>query len=165
MSLKLYEIDLAMLQLLETADESGELNDAVATELDNLAMDREHKIESICQVIRTATAQEAAYRAEMDRLEMSRRQETARIEWLKDYLKRSMMASGDKKIEAGTFKIRIQNNSVPSVSVLCDPEQLPEWARRIKVEADKKEIGDRWKADGTLPPGVTAEVGTHLRIS
>ncbi len=163
--MKLYEIDGAILSLLATADESGELNDAVATELDNLAMDRTDKIEGICKVIRTAQGREAAIQAEIDRLQMAKRRETSAVDWLKNYLKSSMLSAGDKKIEAGTFTVRIQKNSAPSISVMIDAEKLPEQFRRVIVEPAKDEILKAWRANGAVPDGVTIEVGQHLRIA
>ncbi len=91
-------------------------------------------------------------------------------------------------MEVGTFKIRVQNNSAPSVMLPKDWEDssiplvarskmiednLPEELRQLVPahwEVSKKAIADWWKQD---PPnvdeleqrGIVVQRGNHLRIA
>ncbi len=165
MSQPLYQIDSEIMNLLYTVGEDGEIDPCIAAELDNLTHDRQYKIMSICQVIRDSAAREAGIQAELDRLQMMKRCEERKQDWLKQYVKRSMEAAGEQRIEAGLFRLRIQRNSQPSVMVSCVPESLPDWAQVHRVEVNRKELLQRFKDTGALPAGVDVVYGDHLRIS
>jgi hypothetical protein len=171
--MKLYEIDNAILTMLALSDETGELPEGFAAELDALDMDRKQKLDNICRVIRhheirAAVIQSkfAAIQAELDRVKASKDSEDRTVKSLKDYCKLSMQAMGEAKVETDLFKLTIcGNGGNPPVKIDCEPEQLPKEFQRVTVAADVSRLLAVWKEGRALPEGVeVGERGTHLRI-
>ncbi len=160
----LYEIDAALLDLLAHLDDDGEIGEDPLAAIDALSMARVDKLDAICRYVRDRSTRAVALQAELDRLQAAKKTEDNAVDRLKKYIHASMTALGEQKIETPLFKLRIQKNSQPSV-LIEDDKALPEWAKRVKVEADRTAILAKYKADGTLPDGVEVQTGTHLRIS
>ena len=83
-------------------------------------------------------------------------------EQVKRYTFACLQTAGQIRVETPLGGARLQN-SPPSVTVTCDPHDLPIAYTRTVVEPDKVMLLDAWKAQLELPPGVSVEVGRHLR--
>ncbi len=162
MSASLYEISNELRQLLLDVDE---LDPAIEEKIDKLSMDLYGKCDGICRVLAELEGEAAAYKHEIDRLAAAMQTKTNTVDRLKKYLKTSLETIGETKLKTSLFSLSVCKNSVPSVDV--DPEraeELPEEFRRVKIEANKKALGDAWKEGKELPLFVTVQQGTHLRI-
>lgn len=168
----------------EVADsETGELTEEQEARLDSLQMARQEKVQGILHLMRKFEGEELLAEMEEKRIAKHKIRHRKSKEGLKDYLKREMLRLGEQRIEGLTFRVWLQRNAAPSVTIDVEPEQLPEVFRKTKVvvKADKEEIAAYWKKwleeqgkeDETpeipklppLPEGVKVEIGKHLRTS
>lgn len=147
-------------------DENGEFSPDVAERLDALEADFTVKAENVCRYIRQCNADSEAFALEAKRLQLHAQIAANKADRLKDYLKESMERTGLTKCDTELFKLWIQRNGVPSVTLAegMTPGMLPKEYQRLKIEADAKKIGDDFKAGKPMPEGVTAAIGFHLRI-
>ncbi len=151
-------------RIYDAADDDGAVPLDLAAELSAIGESLEHKAEGCCMVLQDLQAHEAACKAESDRLTKRARALANRTQWLKDYLKESMLAIGERKLTAGVFKLSVCNNSMMSVTVekLDDvPHKFDDIPERQICMADIREAIKR----GEVVPGVVHHTGTHLRVS
>lgn len=171
--MKLYEIDSQITRILAAADESAELSPADIKILDDLQMERIDKFENICKYIKTLEAHQAGVQAELDRLEMAKRQDVRNIGQLKEYMKASLVAEGrqpgpESKINAGTFNLRLQTNGGKPAVTFPDgfiAEDLPPEFRKTVIVTDLEAILSVAANGKPLPPGIEIKRGFHLRIT
>jgi hypothetical protein len=107
----------------------------------------DEKVEAYCQVIGQYKAELEAYEKEIKRLEAKKKTAKNAVERMKEALKNFLEATGETKVETGTFTVSLRESK--SVDVF-DLEQIPQEFLRIKVEADKKAIGDLLKKGETV---------------
>ena len=81
---------------------------------------------------------------------------------LKDRIKYDMEQHGVTKTDAGIFSVRIQRNSVPSLVIDANPEDIPEEFQRIEIDRDEVKYA---LSIGREIEFAKLEKGTHLRIS
>lgn len=157
----LYEINAAMLSLIDS--ETGELLDYEA--FDNLALEREQKLENICLWIKDLRAEAQALKEEKENL--AKRQKTAenKAERLSSYLQ--MMLNGER------FKTSKANVSYrKSQSVVVDEQNFVDWAvsygdeflRYKEPEINKTAIKEAI-AEGREIPFATIEEKVNVRVS
>lgn len=163
--LKLYEIPSEIRRIMETGSdpETGELTDAAIMELDAIQMNLETKADGVCAIVREELSLESAVTAEIDRLRKMQVAHASRAARLKEYLKLTLEATGQKKLEMARFKVRIQANP-PAASCVIDPKDLPDEFKWVRVEPDNRAAIDAWKKTGQAPEGFEIRQGTHLRI-
>lgn len=154
----------ALAAIDDIADDTGEIPPDLEQVLDALQMAIEHKVEGICKFRANLIATAAGVKAEMDRLAAFYHALDSRADWLKGYILRHMMATGTQKIEAGTFRVRIQKNSRPSIA-LAAGAAIPEAFLRVVREFDGAAAYAAWKAGEKLPECVRVVEGCHLRIT
>lgn len=159
----LHEIANDILLLLDTVD--GELPPDLDAQLDALQGDIETKLERCCAVVRQMDAERDALKEESARFALRAQHADNAAKHFKEYMKSNLERLGIDKMEAGLFKIRIQNNSQPAVHFDGDAEKLPETFRRVEYSIDSKAIVTAWKAEQELPSGVEVVRGRHLRIA
>ena len=136
--------------------------DIVCT-LDELYTAIDAKRENYCKLIRSATADAKALRAEAKHLvERAKRQE-ALAAHLKDTLQFEMMSTGEVTSTAGLFKLRISKSPV-RVELSVEPELLPKCFQKVAVSPNTNALRQALK-DGDVIPGANLVQGTHLRIS
>jgi hypothetical protein len=149
MKATLYEISEAyagvMLRLEEAGDNSGEIPPGLEADMDAIGDALETKVDAVCKYRASLVAHAEAVDAEVKRLTAKRDALTRRADWLKGYLFTAMMATGNKKLETPLFKLAIQRNSQPSVTLAG--ETVPEAFKRVEtiIELDKKKVIDAWK--------------------
>lgn len=149
----------------EIEDRGGELDEELIERMDRAASSRAHKIECYCKLIRHAAALRESLRAEVERLEARAAAAGRMEERLKTNLKLSMEAAGEKRIEAGTFKVRIQTNSTPTVEFLSnDQDDIPQQYMKIKVDLDRAKVAEDWKRGAPIPEVLKVGLGSHIRI-
>lgn len=158
----LYEIDQAIMSLV--CQETGEITDFEA--LDNLAMERERKIENIACFYKNLVSDALAIKAEEETLSERRKVIENKAKRMKEYL--SYALHGEK---FQTAKCAVTFRKTTSVSIL-DPSCAIEWAEThghkecIKYKApdiSKSEIGKLLKAGAEIP-GVELECGLSIGV-
>lgn len=161
--LKLYELAEAYRLLAEQEEP-----EAFAAALSQLEGSIEDKAANIAALVRTLEAEAGAYESEWKRLKAHQDSRLRRVEGLKDYLKAALATAGLTSVQAGLFKVAVQNNPP---AVMLDPTinlaDLPNALTRFvpaRYELDSRAVLAQYQAIGKLPPGVTVTQGTHLRI-
>ena len=161
----LYELKQAEQSILDLIDESnGEISPEFERRLDELAANINDKLNSYGFLLQQWSGQEAMVAAEIQRLQTHQRKFAEAARRLKDNLKQTMETTGTRKLSSPFFTASICKNIMPTTTYEGNIEDLPDWAKRITVEIDKKAIALKAKAGEPLPSGVTVEHGTHLRI-
>lgn len=155
----LYEITQNAMYL-QALLEDGEIDERVYNDsVEGLCA--EHKIEDICKVLKNLESKEAAFKAEVDRMNARRKTLNNSIERLKDSVLTYMQATDTKKLEAGLFTLSIRNNK--SVSV-WDISRVPDqYLIHQDPKVDKKAITDAIKA-GEVVDGAEFVEGQSLNI-
>lgn len=172
--MKLYEIPSIIESILARADEAdGELTPELLAELEAVEIEQEYKLESICKLVKNYLQTEAVrkaegdqFLAEADRIYGHAKVAAGNAKRLKEYMQRCLEAMNLKRAEAGTFKVRIQANSQPSVIIdesVVDVRKLP--MEYLKLEPNKSALALAAGRGEELPEGVRVERGSHLRIS
>jgi hypothetical protein len=167
--MRLYELPHAIRAIEAMIEEAeGELTPETEALLTQHEAEFERKAEWIALMIREALADAASVKAEEDRvaelLGNRRRAFERRADGLKRYLHDCMTAMSRHKIKGELVSLGIQRNSAPSLTVGVDPQLLPKRFQRVVTSPDSRALAEAHKAGETLPAGVTAEYGTHLRI-
>jgi hypothetical protein len=125
-SLSLYQLSSHYIQALDFLTDP-ELNlpmQAVNDTLEGLTGDLEDKAVNVAKFIRNMeTTANAIKKAEVDMAKRRKAYET-RVQWLEDYLKSSMEATGITKIECPYFKLSIAKN--PPALDLFDSQAVPD---------------------------------------
>lgn len=162
----LYEITGAMLPVIQQYQqaESQEELDALAKSLQDLELSFQEKALAIGHFCINEQSDIDAIENEIKRLKaMSTRKEN-HIEWMKNYLKNHMEATGQLRIDSATVGVAIRKNP-PSI-IIEDVTKIPEKYMRIipeKKEPDKVLIKQAFK-DGIGIDGCKMEQGTRLEI-
>lgn len=157
--------------LNEIADLEGEVTDEIATRLDTVQDNFDHKIQNIRNFAKNLLDTATAEKNIADDFAARARTKTAKAEWLKKYLKSYLELMG--KTKGGTIlgSVSIRNNPRPVIRWTKDVLDLEHPFRRITVELDGKEAYREWKESGetdenrSLPEGFQVDRGTHLRLS
>ena len=123
------------------------------------------KLENCCKYIKNEEALITGLKEEEERLNARRKAKENAIKRLKALMQDAMIASGEKKIQCGTFTTSIQNNAP---SVVVDEqyiENIPSEYLRVKEpEIDKKKLLEDLKAGKELDGIAHLEVTQSLRI-
>lgn len=188
----LYELSAALQavsQLMEdAADDSGEIPPKVSERLDQLNWVFEDKVDAILRLMADLVARYVGIDSEIKRLMALRDGYHRRAEWLKSYVHECMDRTGIKKLDTKLFKVWIQKNGRPSVS-LAEGKEIPEEFKRVSYSFDSQAAYERWKRlkqleealEQTygvketsaileeidrlkLPDSVVVKEGNHLRI-
>lgn len=130
----------------------------------------ERKAEATAMVIRNieAAGEVEAARAKQFEIEYARYRNRARAaenqaRRLKEYIKAHMGTMGLAKIEGVQLKLAVQRNSVPAIRVV-DLDAVPaEFLIPQPPKLNNEMVKADWKA-GAEVPGVSVELGNHLRI-
>lgn len=125
----LYELTQEMEQLMDSEEVTEDALVAIFGDI-------QKKAANICQFITCLESDVEAFKAEEKRLADRRRGMENKAKQIKEYLKENMLRLGIDKINAGTFKVALQN-SPPSL-VVEDVEALP--AEYIDIIPARKEV-------------------------
>ena len=164
-SLRLYELPDAIREIeSEIIEAEGEITDEIADRLDHLEGEFERKAEYLALLSREAKAEEAAVKQEVDRLTARMRAASNRQQRIKDYLLFATQKLGVDRVEGDRAKVRIQENSRPSITWMGAKDEIPAAYRRVSVSVDGRAAYEALKAGGELPEGFRVETGHHVRI-
>jgi hypothetical protein len=164
-SLSLYQLSSHYIQALDflTDPELAIPMQAVNDTLEGLTGELEDKAVNVAKFIRNMeTTANAIKTAEVEMAKRRKSLET-RVQWLEDYLKSSMEATGITKIECPYFKLSIAKNP-PSVE-LVNEALIPEVFKRVEtvVHIDKTAIKAALSSGQTVD-GARLVNGTRLAI-
>ena len=159
----LYEIDKAIVIATEMAvdPETGEINDeAMLQTLEQLKIDREHKIENIGCYVKNLEADAKAIKEESRNLAARAKAAENKAEHLRQYMQ---FCLGEEKFQ--TPRLPVSFRHTKKVEVDADMlDAIPDQYLRFKEpEPDKKLIGEALKA-GEIIPGCTLVESTSMII-
>ncbi len=166
----LYELNKEINELLENGFnlacvdvETGEIDMEKAAEyLETLQLERSEKVESIALFIKNLKSDAEKIKDEEKSLKARREAKERKADWLSEYLKSSMLQSGDKKFE--TARVVLSFRSSKQV-VVDDLEKLDKAyiTEKITYAADKNAIKEAI-ANGVEVVGARIEEKQNLQI-
>ena len=145
--MSLYEITGRLAYLREMIESEAISEEDAADTMEAILQEQEDGYENAVKWIRDIEADIEAVKAEAEKLAEKRKILENRKERVRDYILRSMQASGQKKVKAGIFSISWKNppiKYVPSVDI----EQMPPELLRIKKEFSATAAKEWAKAHG-----------------
>ena len=164
-TLRLWEVADAYRDTIEQIVEAGgEITLETEAALDAADTLFTRKAEQVAQYIRNLMGTADAAQAEADRLRALAVSRSKTADSLKGYLKLQMERIGTKMVETPTIKLRIQQNSRPSIAWTVDGPP-PEGYQRVTVTPDLTQAYETYKAGEPLPAGFAVTHNTHLRIT
>jgi phage host-nuclease inhibitor protein Gam len=163
--MKLYEIAHELNQAIELYNsvETDEQLAELEKTLSDLSLSFQDKVVGVALYILNTEADSVAVKAEIDRLATLKNRADKKAEWLRNYLKANMEATGNLEVDGTKVKIKIRKNP-PAVTVE-DEFAVPDTYKRTKtiVEIDKTAIKEAHKA-GVGVAGTKVTQGTRLEI-
>ncbi|MBE2187272.1 MAG: siphovirus Gp157 family protein [Rhodothermales bacterium] len=145
--LALYEIDRELHELESALIEAGgEITEEVDERFNDLLQMRAEKVAGYVAVIRRLETSADAYASEAQRLSSNARAMQNSADRLKQRLLEAMLARGDQEYDTPLGRIRTYEGSSRSVTVLVDPEDLPDRFKRVTVVPDKRALADALKS-------------------
>lgn len=163
--LKLWEITDELDAIAEQiAEAGGELTEETEAALERMEGALESKVERVALFIENAKETAAAAKRQEERLRAIRRHHESKVEGLSSYLQYELERSGRDKVETEKVRVRVQDNSRPSIRWTESLTMLPKRYLRVRKEVDTKTAYEVWKETGELPAGFVVEHGRHLRI-
>ncbi len=149
--MKLYELTEQMRSLERLADETDEsLDQAIRDTFEALSAEFDDKAVALIQVTRNMEADVDALDAEIKRLHARRKARQVRIQWLRDYLRDNMQASGISKIECPLFTISLRKPA-QKVEIEDTGKLPPEYVVVQDPVPDKRKILADLKAGNDVP--------------
>ena len=145
--MNLYEITGRLAYLREMIESEAISEEDAADTMEAILQEQEDGYENAVKWIRDIEAEIEAVKAEAEKLADKRKTLENRKERVRDYILRSMQASGQTKVKAGVFKIFERKPVVvyvPSVSV----DEMPPELLRIKKEVSATAAKEWAKAHG-----------------
>lgn len=160
-----YEIAQSFDTLWELIEDETIEETALEDAFDNLTDDLKDKFENCCKYIKNLDSDIAGLKEEEKRIKAKRQALENGKERLKALMLRAQKASGEKKLQCGTFTTTLQAN--PERVVMDEPliENIPEEYLKYKEpEIDKTKLKEHLKA-GIAPEGLAhLEQDMGLRI-
>lgn len=148
--MSLYEITGRLAVLRDMIESEAISEEGAADTMEAILQEQEDGYENAVKWIRDLEAEIDAIKAEAEKLTEKRKVLENRRDRVRDYILRSMQASGQTKVKAGVFKIFERKPVivyVPSVSV----EEMPPELLRIKKEFSATAAKEWAKTHGESP--------------
>lgn len=148
--------------LLDQAETDEEYQSALAIFLQR---DKElsTKIENFVYYLKNTEGEAVKFKAEENRLKERRQILERKVKDGKDFIKNVLIGYGIDSIDAGMFKVKVQNNSQYSV-IVEDETKIPKEYFINQPVLDKKALKEAMVENGEVIKGASVERGTHLRI-
>lgn len=136
-SMTLYQLSAEYLDALDylTDPEADVPMSAVADTLEGLQLELSEKATNVAAFARNLEATAEAIKAAEQAMARRRKALENRAEWIRGYLKRSMEATGIKKIESPWFVLAIRKN--PAAVDVTDETALPDASVKVLIEMDR----------------------------
>ena len=147
--MNLYEINAEILEVMNMADEDGEISPEMEDALRQLSEDFITKADNVAAYIKNLEAEAKAIKDEELKLYGRRKAKENHASRLKEYLAEAMQISGNSKIE--TPRVKLLTRISQSVNV-TDLAKLPQIYHRVKItdEADKVALAAVLKSGKTV---------------
>ena len=148
--MSLYEITGRLAYLREMIESEAISEEDAADTMEAILQEQEDGYENAVKWIRDLEADIEAVKAEAEKLAEKKKALEGRKERVRDYILRSMQASGQTKVKAGIFTIAEKKPAVkyvPSVSV----EEVPPEPLRVKKEFSATAAKEWAKEHGKSP--------------
>lgn len=152
MNLSLYHIDQKLLEVINSADENGCIDE---TQFEELQVVKKDKQIGICQYVRQAELGIQMIEVEVKRLQELKKKVEKRNDWLAQYLKSSMEKDNIQSLDFGIISAKIKNN--PPGVVIENEDSI---SSDFIITKEVKTI-DKTKIKEALKNGQTV-VGAHL---
>lgn len=162
--MNLYNITTEYKRILEEFEEADsperidELTELLSTQQDAL----ETKAEGYCQIVKTLLYEAEAFKAEEDRIRTKRQYLESAAERLKRSLESELISLDIDSLDAGTFRVRIQQNN-PSVDVIDESAIPSAYFIPQPSKLDKKRLLEDMKA-GAEVQGAAIHRTRSIRI-
>jgi len=164
-NLSLYEISNDYLQALDafTDPEADIPMEAAIDTLEGIEGQLQDKAVNVAKFMQNLDATAKAIKEAEQQMARRRKAIENRAQWIKDYLKNNMEASGITKIESPWFRLAVQKN--PEAVEVFDEAALPDDFKTevVTVKIDKAAIKQVLR-DGVHVPGAMLTQGTRLAI-
>lgn len=160
-TLKLYELSAEIEECLITTEDDPHWD---PERFRNLKLAFEEKLDGCAKVIKNL---EATAKAIRDHVKTQSARAAAignNAKALREYVKTHMERNRIKKLDAGTHRFSVRQNSRPSIEV-TDEAIVPEEYRTLEVKIKRDAIAENFLETGEEPKGVKIEVKSHLRLS
>ena len=148
--MSLYEITGRLAYLRELIDNEAISEEDAADTMEAILQEQEDGYENAVKWIRDIEADIEAVKAEAEKLAEKKKALESRKERVRDYILRSMQASGQTKVKAGIFTIAEKKPAVKYVPSV-DIEQMPPELIRVKKEFSATAAKEWAKAHGKSP--------------
>lgn len=167
--LTLYEIAENARMLLDLIDsgeafnESGELNEVIAEQLDLTKKDFELKAKDYAYVIKSVQDKKELFEKEIKRLEKIKKYFENTEDKLKEAVKNTMIVLEIDKFESDLITLSLTKSKAVDI---YDPDLIPEEYKRTKitVEPNKTRIKEAILKDGEVVLGATIKENKNLKI-
>ncbi len=167
--LTLYEIAENARMLLDLIDsgeafnESGELNEVIAEQLDLTKKDFELKAKDYAYVIKSVQDKKELFEKEIKRLQEIKKYFENTEDKLKEAIKNTMLVLEIDKFESDLITLSLTKSKAVDI---YDSDLIPEEYKRTKitVEPNKIKIKQAILKDGELVPGATIKENKNLKI-
>jgi hypothetical protein len=165
----LYELSERFKNIQNTIENDGESFDeqTLRTNLMEVTLLFEEKVESIAKIMKGLESQQTAYKNESDRLAQKAKSAQNKYDWLKNYLTVEMINAKQDKVDGLILKVALQKNSIETVNIL-DASKIPHEFCKHEPEKwipDKSLVLKSTKSTGVVPDGAEVLVGLkHLVI-
>lgn len=147
----------------EAFNESGELNEVIAEQLDLTKKDFELKAKDYAYVIKSVQDKKELFEKEIKRLEQIKKYFENTEDKLKEAVKNTMLVLGIDKFESDLITLSLTKSKAVDI---YDSDLIPEEYKRTKItiEPDKIRIKEAILKDGELVPGATIKENKNLKI-
>jgi len=154
----LYELSQALRTLQVMSDDEEQFNpEAVKSELAQVKVEFNDKVEGIGKLVLNLESDEAALKTEIDRLNTRKRVASGKIDFWKSVLVEEMQTANQSKVKGHILNVTLRDNPKPTVNIL-DASKIPHDLCKFVPESyvpDKELILKSFeKLQGVVPDGV-----------
>lgn len=161
--MRLYDLTGQYAQLMEMIDNEELSLDDLKDTLESFTDAIQVKAENIIKLKKSLEAEAEMLKAEKDKLAQKQKARENKAEWLHTYLENALKLSNIKKLDAGIFKLNLQN-SQPSVEIV-DESKIPEKFKKPQPSKIDKEAIKKAIKDGEVVEGARLTTNNeHLRV-
>lgn len=160
-TLKLYELSAEIEECLITTEDDPHWD---PERFRALKLAFEDKLEGCAKAIKNLEATEKAIRAHVKTQTAHAAAIANNAKALREYVKTHMERNRIKKLDAGTHRFSVQDNSRPTIEVI-DEAIVPEEYRTLEIKIKRDAIAENFLETGEEPTGTKIEVRSHLRLS
>jgi hypothetical protein len=154
------DITLRTLDQLLTELQYEDIPENLDELLEAIDCQRREKIDAIASIIKDLSYWVEIRETESKRLAELAKQDKAKLDWLKNYLKESMEKRCEKSLKTKHFNISVRMANVQAIECDLPLEEIPEKYLRINPQLNKTLLKEDFNA-GKLPP--TLRENTYLK--